>query len=189
MKQLFLIIGAPGSGKTTDCELIAAQAERITHYSVGDMLRAEAAGGSVRGLEIRAIIEQGDIVPSEIGIAVIIDAIKNAPTPVVIIDGYPRSVAQMEALEHYLSSEGQVSLCGVVEVVVSEAVARERVLGRARGVDDDANVFTRRMRVYAEPLADIEAFYTQKNLLKKIDGARAVETVVADLRHHIDSQL
>ena len=92
MKKLFLIIGAPGSGKTTDAELIAQRNENISHFSTGDMLRAEVASNSPRGQEINNYISQGLIVPIEIVIETIVTAIAAAPTEVVIIDGYPRSL-------------------------------------------------------------------------------------------------
>ncbi len=186
MKQLFLIIGAPGSGKTTDAELVSKKHPRlISHYSTGDMLRAEAASGSERGKIIKERIDNGELVPVEIAAETIISAIENAPTPVVLVDGYPRSVEQMQALEHFLESSATVTLKAVIEVVVSEAVARERVLGRARGADDDEKVFAHRMEVYKEPLADIQKHYQDKELLHKIDGERSIEEVVADMEAFI----
>ncbi len=186
MKTLFLIIGAPGSGKTTDAEIIAKNnPELISHYSTGDMLRAEAASGSERGKIIKERIDNGELVPVEIAAETIISAIENAPTPVVLVDGYPRSVEQMEALERFLEKNTTVELKAVIEVVVSEAVARERVLGRARGADDDEKVFVHRMEVYTEPLADIQSFYEQRGKLKKINGERDIEAIVADMEKFI----
>lgn len=162
MKKLFLIIGAPGSGKTTDAELIAKKNDSITHYSAGDMFRAEVASGSERGKLIDSFISKGEIVPIEIAIETIVGAIKKAPTDVVIIDGYPRSIEQMDSLDQYLQNESGVKLNNVIEVKVSEDVARDRVLGRARGADDNNEVFNNRMRVYTEPLNDIQEFYNKK---------------------------
>lgn len=186
LKKLFLIIGAPGSGKTTDAEVIAQHDERITHYSAGEMFRAEAASGSERGKLIQSIIDRGEIVPIDIAIETIVDAIKNAPTEAVIIDGYPRSVEQMTALNDFLEKENSVKLVSVIEVVVSDTVAKERVLGRARGADDDEAVFNRRMNVYVEPLHDIQHFYGQNGLLLKINGERELAHVVGDMQQHIE---
>jgi adenylate kinase len=189
MKKLFLIIGAPGSGKTTDAELIAAKHESITHYSTGDMFRAEVASGSERGKLIDAYVSKGNLVPIDIVIETIVNAIKNAPTNVVVIDGYPRSGEQMMELDRYLIDEDEVDLVSVIEVVVSEEVACDRVLGRARGADDNVEVFNNRMKVYTEPLEEIQTFYTAKDILKKIDGERTIEEIVDEMDAFIQSKL
>ena len=188
-KKLFLIIGAPGSGKTTDAELIAKKHENITHYSTGDMFRAEVKTGSELGLILDQYMSAGNLVPIEVAIKTIVNAIKKAPTPIIVIDGYPRSIEQMEALDKYLVDETEVYLTNVIEVEVSEDVARDRVLGRSRGADDNNEVFNNRMKVYTEPLADIQNFYEAKNMLVKIDGERTIEEIVADMDNFIQSKI
>jgi len=189
VKKLFLIIGAPGSGKTTDAELIAERHENITHYSTGDMFRAEVASGSERGKVIKSYIDNGNLVPIDIVIDTIVSAIKSAPTDVVVIDGFPRSVEQMEELDKYLQNETNVKLEAVIEVVVSEETARDRVLGRGRGADDNNEVFDNRMKVFLEPLDAIEKFYGEKGLLKKISGEGTIEEIVDEMDKFIQSRL
>lgn len=190
MKKLFLIIGAPGSGKTTDAQLINERhPHKIDHYSTGDLLRAEVASGSERGKTIDSFISKGNLVPLEIVIETIVAAIKNAPRDVVLIDGFPRSVDQMEALDKFLSNETEVELTSVIEVNVSEEVACERVLGRARGADDNEEVFHNRMKVYTGPLADIQKFYTGKGLLHEINGERTIEEIVDEMDAYIHSKI
>jgi adenylate kinase len=189
LKKLFLIIGAPGSGKTTDAELIAQRHENITHYSTGDMFRAEVASGSERGKVIKSYIDNGNLVPIDIVIDTIVNAIKKAPTEVVVIDGFPRSVEQMEELDKYLQNDKDVELAAVIEVEVSEETARERVLGRGRGADDNNEVFDNRMKVYLEPLPAIEKFYSEKGLLKKINGEGTIEEIVDEMDKFIQSKI
>jgi len=189
MKKLFLIIGAPGSGKTTDAELIAEKSDNITHYSTGDMLRAEVTSGSKIGKEIEGFISKGLIVPIEIAIKTIVNAIKSAPTSTVILDGYPRSLEQMNALEDFLKEENKLQLVSVIEVEVSEETARDRVLGRNRGADDNNEVFDNRMKVYLGPLAEIQAFYTAKNILKVISGEGTIEEIVNEMEVFVNSKI
>ncbi len=189
MKKLFLIIGAPGSGKTTDAELIAEKNENITHYSTGDMLRAEVASGSALGQEINTYISKGLIVPIEIAITTITNAIKNAPTDIVILDGYPRSIEQMDALADFLSTNASIILTNIIEVEVSEETACDRVLGRARGADDNTEIFNNRMKVYTEPLVEIQSFYNEKGLLKVISGEGTIEAIVTEMEAFINSKI
>ncbi len=190
MKKLFLIIGAPGSGKTTDAEIIARRNdETIVHYSTGDLLRAEVASGSERGKLIDSFISKGMIVPIEIAIDTITGAIKAAPSDVILFDGYPRSFEQMNELDKFLQNDSSIQLLNVIEVVVSEEVARDRVLGRSRGADDKVEVFNNRMKVYTDPLSVIQAFYEDKNLLHKINGERSIDAIVDEMELFIESQI
>ncbi|TWO29818.1 adenylate kinase [Campylobacter hyointestinalis] len=187
MKKLFLIIGAPGSGKTTDASMIAANDTKFVHYSTGDLLRAEVASGSELGKLIDSFISKGNLVPLEVVVNAIISAIRSSDKNYILIDGYPRSLEQMRELDRVLASQSEVMLDGVIEVDVSEEVARNRVLGRARGADDNNEVFNNRMKVYLDPIKEIRAFYNDKKLLHTINGERTIETIVADMKNLIEN--
>ena len=196
MKNLFLIIGAPGSGKTTDASIIAEKNANIVHYSTGDMLREEVGSGSELGKEIESYISKGALVPLKIIVDTIVSAINNAPVDNVLIDGYPRSVEQMTAFDELVSKEDNINLASVIEVRVSEQVAKDRILGRAADAkpgeersDDSIEVFWDRMKIYTDPLAEIQAFYTDKNLLEVISGERAIEEVVAEMETFVKSKI
>lgn len=190
MKKLFLIIGAPGSGKTTDASLIAHKNyDTIAHYSTGELLRDEVVSGSELGKTIDSFVSVGNLVPLDIVINTIISAIKNSPKKIILIDGFPRSNEQMLALDAILTNEDSVELVCVIEVDVSEDVARDRVLGRARGADDNATVFNNRMKVYTDPLVSIQNFYNAKNLLHTINGERTIEEIVNEMEAFILSKI
>ena len=196
MKKLFLIIGAPGSGKTTDASIIAEKNDNIVHYSTGDMLREEVASGSTLGKEIESYITKGALVPLEIIVNTIVSAINNAPVDNVLIDGYPRSEEQMTAFDTLVEKEDNIELTSVIEVRVTEACARGRILGRraeaAPGeerADDSEEVFNDRMKIYTDPLAAIQQFYTDKSLLTIINGERTLEVVVEEMQAFVLSKI
>jgi adenylate kinase len=158
------------------------------------MLREEVASGSELGKTIDSYITQGALVPLDIIMDTIITAIKNAPAEVVLIDGYPRSVEQMYALDKILEEEKEIELVSVIEVRVSEYVAKERILGRASEAevvrsDDSLEVFFDRMKIYTTPLEAIQTFYIKQDLLEVIDGERTLDLIIKEMEMFIVNKI
>ena len=189
MKNLFLIIGAPGSGKTTDAQQIAQNDKDIAHFSTGELLRYEVASGSELGKLIETRMNKGELVPVEVALNTIVKAIKNSTCNTILIDGYPRSFEQMIGLDTILVHEKYIKLVSVIEIVVSYETAKNRVLGRARGSDDNIKVFENRMGIYNKPLKNIQKFYNVKNILHKISGEKDINSVVQDMSNFIKNKL
>jgi len=189
-KKLFLIIGAPGSGKTTDAEIIAKNnPSKIAHFSTGELLRDEVKTGSKLGIIIDKRISAGNLVPVKIAVETIIKAIESSDKSIILIDGFPRSVEQMMELEKELLSNNNITLTLVFEVKVDEKVAKQRVLGRNRGDDDKEEVFINRMKVHNEPIELIRDFYSAKGLLIQINGERKVEDIVSEMEKIINARI
>ena len=189
-KKLILLIGAPGSGKTTDGSAVAKNHAEITAYSIGNLLKDEVEKHTKLGKINSDYIERGELVPTAIAIDTIMTAVKNAPTDIVLLDGFPRKEKQMKIFADILSGNKTIELDSIIEIRVSEAVARERVLGREDArTDASEEVFNNRMRIYQETIANIEEFYNKDNLLKVIDGEREISVVVDEidsfLKNHI----
>lgn len=184
-KKLILLIGAPGSGKTTDGKDIAKNHSDITHYSTGDLLKEEAAKETKLGKINNAFISKGELVPTDIVIDTIVDVVKKAPTDIVLLDGFPRKEKQMKLFADCLNNINGIELSSVIEIRVSENVAKERVLGH----DGADNIFNTEMKIYKNTIAEIEEFYNHDNLLKVIDGEREADVVVNEIDDFIQQQV
>ena len=183
-KKLILLIGAPGSGKTTDAKLIAQNhSEVITSYSLGLLLRDEIEKGGKLGKIINGFLSKGDLVPTAIIIDVICASVSHAPTDVVILDGFPRLQNQMKIFADIVLDTNRADLVSVIEIKVSDEVARERYF---KDYEDEA-IFEHSMSAYKSAIADIETFYTDKHILQIVDGEQSLEKVLEDTEKIIKS--
>lgn len=181
MKVVFL--GPPGAGKGTQAKLLAER-KRIAHISTGEMLRAAVAAGSDLGKQVKDIIDSGKLVPDALMVALIQDRVKAVDCAEgYILDGFPRTVPQAEALAEMLKSNG-VALDAVVYFEVSEADLLRRLEHR-RGVeqraDDSVATQLERLRVYREQTAPLVDFYRAKGALTSVDAAGSVDEVYSKL--------
>jgi len=184
-KKLILLIGAPGSGKTTDGSNIAKNHSDITHYSTGELLKEEARKETKLGKINNSFISKGELVPTDIVIDTIVAAVKEAPTNIVLLDGFPRKEKQMKLFADCLNNIHGIELSSVIEIRVSEDVARERVLGH----DEADNIFNTEMKIYKDTITEIEEFYNHDNLLKVIDGERKTDIVVNEIDNFLQQQV
>jgi len=181
-----VLLGAPGAGKGTQATLLC-QAKKLPHISTGDMMRAAIAKGSSLGEKVKKYLDAGQLVPDEIVIDVVKDRLSQDDcNNGFLLDGFPRTVAQAEALDRVLS-ELKRDLTHVIELQVPEKVLLERIESRASQgsgrSDDTPEVAKKRLEVYRAQTAPVTAYYAAKKTpsgaerLFGIDGIGTVEDV------------
>jgi adenylate kinase len=182
-KKLILIIGAPGAGKSTQANLLAEKyPEKITSYSTGALLKQEAESGSATGKIISDYFYKGHLVPSTILIDVVLDAIKAAPTDVVVIEGFPRKEKQVKLFGDVLFHHPDIELLNVIEISISDEKAKERFTG-------SEEIFKNEMEAFKETIAEVEKYYAEHDLLKVVDGEQSQESVLAELETFFQSKI
>jgi adenylate kinase len=182
-----ILLGPPGAGKGTQAQRLVAK-HGIVQLSTGDMLRAAVKAGTPVGLRAKDIMDRGDLVPDEVVVAIISDRIEEPDARKgFILDGFPRTVAQAEALEGILAEKG-LKLDGVIELRVDEGILIRRIETRiaetlARGEplrkDDDPEVLKGRLGVYRNQTAPLIDFYREKGSLGTVDGMAPIDDVTA----------
>ncbi|MCC6598656.1 MAG: adenylate kinase [Alphaproteobacteria bacterium] len=180
-----IMFGPPGAGKGTQAKLLQ-QTYKIKQLSTGDMLRGEVAAQTDLGRRISDIMDDGGLVPDELIIELIADCIAQPECKRgFILDGFPRTLPQAEALNEMLTQKGQkIDHVLALEVVEDDLV--ERVKKRAGETaiarsDDNEETLRRRLSVYHEQTAPVLPYYEAAGLLRKIDGMQSVEAVTAQI--------
>lgn len=213
-----ILLGPPGAGKGTQSDFLREQ-YGLNKLATGDMLREAAASGSDLGNHVKQIMASGALVSDEIMISLIRECINDdASVDGFILDGFPRTLAQAEALDAMLAEEGR-RLDFVIELEVNDDVLVERISGRyscakcgagyhdtfkqpakagicdvcgstefRRREDDNAETVARRLEQYHAMTAPLLPYYEAKGLLKSVDGMAPIDKVTAQLRAILDSK-
>ena len=180
-----ILFGAPGAGKGTQAEKLVAK-YGLVQLSTGDMLRAAISAGTDLGKRAKEIMDRGDLVSDDIIVGMIAARLDDKDCAKgVILDGFPRTVAQAEALDEMLASKG-LSLDGVIEIRVDEAALFARIENRAAETggarsDDNADTLRKRLTVYHENTAPLLPYYRDKGVLKSVDGMATIDEVAAQI--------
>ncbi|TCT12797.1 adenylate kinase [Tepidamorphus gemmatus] len=177
-----ILLGPPGAGKGTQAARIE-QRYGIRQLSTGDMLRAAVAAGTPVGQKAKDIMARGELVPDEVVVQIISERLDQPDCAKgFILDGFPRTVAQAEALEELLKAKG-IRLDAVVELEVDGSILIERIEKRAREsaggprADDNAEALKKRLEVYHAQTAPLIAFYRDRGLLRTVDGMASMDDV------------
>lgn len=212
-----ILLGPPGAGKGTQSDFLRDE-YTLTKLATGDMLRASVAAGTELGKQAKAVMDSGALVSDDIMIGIIREAISDKHCPNgFILDGFPRTVAQAEALDGMLAKEGK-KLDYVIELKVNDAEMVERISGRyscakcgtgyhdsfkqpaKQGVcdqcgstefkrrdDDRAETVAKRLEAYHAQTAPLLPYYTQKGILKNVDGMAPIDEVTRSLKSLIEN--
>jgi adenylate kinase len=188
-----ILLGPPGAGKGTQAQRLIAK-HGIVQLSTGDMLRAAVAAGTPVGLRAKSNMDRGELVPDEVVVAIIADRIGQPDAKRgFVLDGFPRTVGQAEALDRLLAERG-LKLDAVIELKVDEGILLQRIERRvaemsARGekvrADDNSEVLKGRLAAYRAQTAPLAGYYAERGILRSVDGMAAIDDVTAA----IDRQL
>ncbi len=174
-----VLMGPPGAGKGTQAVVIAQQLS-IPHISTGDIFRANLKAGTPLGIEAKKYMEAGEYVPDSVTNGMVADRLSQPDAEAgFLLDGYPRTVDQVHALNAILA-ESQLSLDKVVEITADTDEVVARLLNRAKEqgrADDTEDVIRRRMEVYAEQTAPLTEVYEEQGVLVRVDGMGSVDEV------------
>ena len=192
-----ILLGPPGAGKGTQAQRLVERLG-VVQLSTGDMLRAAVKAATPVGLKAKDVIARGELVPDDVVVAIVADRIAEPDARNgFILDGFPRTVPQAEALDRMLSQKG-LALDAVIELKVDEGVLLGRIENRvaktrARGEplrpDDNPESLKKRLDAYRVQTAPLTGYYASKGMLKTVDGMASIEDVSAAVAAVLDQTL
>jgi adenylate kinase len=206
---LIVFLGAPGAGKGTQARTLAEK-KNLTHLATGDLLRAEVAAGSDLGLAAKTFMDRGDLVPDDVMIRMIQGRLDSPESAGILLDGFPRTVAQAQALDDALSAEG-AGVDRSIYFEVSEEELVRRLAGRStcpgcqrayhdtfnppksadgcddcgttliEREDDKPEAVLNRLKVYGTQTTPVLDYYRSAGKLVEVDGEQSIDAVQTDL--------
>lgn len=213
-RRVIVLLGPPGSGKGTQAKRVTTKLD-IPHISTGDLFRENLSKGTELGKKVKSYMESGNLVPDEIVVGMLVDRVSQPDCRRgYLLDGFPRSLPQAEALERSLDGaaalqvisldvpdelivkrvEGRLSCsgCGAIYNRYFSPPEREGRCDRCgkalqQRSDDNGEVIVERLRVYHEQTAPLEKFYAAKGVVKSIDGSRSPDEVFQELMESIEN--
>ena len=174
MKTRLLFLGPPGAGKGTQAVRIC-EANGMKHLSTGDLLRSEVSAGSELGREAEALMNKGELVSDALVLAIVESQMKSVGSGGWLLDGFPRTLPQAEALDPLLS-ELEQPIEAVVLLDLDDAVLIQRLLTRGRA-DDSERVIRNRLEVYRDKTSPLISHYREKNLLITVPAEGDIEDI------------
>lgn len=187
-----ILFGPPGSGKGTQSEKLIA-GYGLKHLSTGDLLRNEIAKQTPLGLEAKSIMDRGQLVPDEVVVGMISSALENNPQAKgFLFDGFPRTVAQSEALDKLLQLKNtEIGVVLALEVGEEELVGRLLNRGLTSGRSDDTNesVIRARIQEYQDKTSVVADYYSRYSKVVKVKGEGTVEEIFSSLCSEIEKRM
>ncbi|MCY4333290.1 MAG: adenylate kinase [Litoreibacter sp.] len=189
-----ILLGPPGAGKGTQAEKLVAERGMI-QLSTGDMLRAAKTSGTEMGKKVAAVMDAGELVTDEIVIGLIEEKLEGEQGGGFIFDGFPRTLAQADALGALLEKHG-ASLDAVIELAVNDEVLVTRILGRAAEAvaaggtaraDDNEESLKTRLMAYYKQTSPLIGYYHAKGALQSVDGLGAIDEVAVAIAGVLDA--
>ena len=190
-----ILLGPPGAGKGTQAKRLVDE-RNMVQLSTGDMLREAKTSGTEMGKRVAEVMDKGQLVTDEIVIGLIAEKLAGPAGGGFIFDGFPRTLAQADALGALLARMGQ-TLDAVIELVVDDEALVARIVRRAEEAaaagqpvraDDNPEVFAGRLREYYKKTAPLQGYYYAKGDLRQVDGMAAMADVGADIVKLLDSK-